>query len=108
MSIETVYRVIKANGDLAGEYMDKKQADLHDQKLDCIYLIAELVGASPVSLDDAQAERVAEYLVDNKAQVLSALKKVKLDTVTHSEPHQQNRPTDIDDNVEPLKKAANS
>ena len=36
MTIEIVYRVRKPNGELAGEYMDKKQADAHDQKLDCI------------------------------------------------------------------------
>ncbi len=76
MSIEVIYRVLKSNGELAGEYMDKKEADAHDQKLDCIYVIAELVQEA-TSLSDEAAEKVAEHLVQKRADVMSALKKVK-------------------------------
>lgn len=77
MSVEIVYRVVKTNGELAGEYMDKKLADAHDQKLDCIYTLVELMLEKSSHLDEASAEKIAEHLVDNKAELMSALKKVK-------------------------------
>lgn len=77
MSIEVIYRVLKADGELAGEYMDKKLADSHDQKLDCIYIIADLMLEQAKQLGAETAEAIAEHLVNNKQSVLNALKKVK-------------------------------
>ena len=77
MTIEVIYRVLKTNGELAGEYMDKKLADAHDQKLDCIYMIADLICTAAPELAGDKADRIAERLVDNKAEITSALKKVK-------------------------------
>ena len=73
MSIQTIYRVLKNNGDLAGEYMDKKLADLHDQKLDSISAIAELISEQAPNLDEAEVEAIAEHLVNNKANLMAAL-----------------------------------
>ena|ERR1044071_3601334 len=77
MSIEVIYRVLKANGELAGEYMDRKLAEAHDQKLDCIYAIVELITEQAKGLDTKVIEGIAEHLVNNKQAVLTALKKVK-------------------------------
>lgn len=77
MSVEVVYRVVKTNGELAGEYMDKKLADAHDQKLDCIYTLVELMLEKSDALNEAAAEKIAEHMVDNKTEIMSALKKVK-------------------------------
>jgi uncharacterized protein len=77
MSIEVIYRVLKANGELAGEYMDRKLADAHDQKLDCIYAIVDLITEHSKGLDAKVIEGIAEHLVNNKQVVMSALKKVK-------------------------------
>ncbi|GAB1264873.1 YebG family protein [Aurantivibrio infirmus] len=77
MSIEVIYRVLKTNGELAGEYMDKKLADSHDQKLDCIYTITDLMLEASKALDADTAEGIAEHLVNNKQTMLDALKKVK-------------------------------
>jgi len=77
MSIEVIYRVLKNDGELAGEYMDKKLADSHDQKLDCIYTIADLILEQSTQLGAETAEAIAEYLANNKQTLLNALKKVK-------------------------------
>lgn len=77
MTIQTIYRVLKNNGDLAGEYMDKKLADLHDQKLDSISAIAELISEQSPNLGEAEVEAIAEHLVNNKANLMAALKKIK-------------------------------
>jgi dsDNA-binding SOS-regulon protein len=77
MSIEVIYRVLKQNGELAGEYMDKKLADSHDQKLDSIYAIADLIKEQAKDLDFAVVEGIAEHLVDNRQAVVAALKKIK-------------------------------
>jgi dsDNA-binding SOS-regulon protein len=77
MSIEVIYRVLKSNGELAGEYMDRKQAEAHDQKLDCIYAIVDLIADHSKSLDAKVIEGIAEHLVNNKQAVMNALKKVK-------------------------------
>jgi len=77
MSIEVIYRVLKSDGELAGEYMDRKLAEAHDQKLDCIYAIVELIAEQAKGLDAKIVERIAEHLVNNKQTVMNALKKVK-------------------------------
>ena len=77
MSIEVIYRVMKTNGELAGEYMDKKLADAHDQKLDGIYAIVDLISEQTKDLDAEVMEGIAEHLVNNKQVVMGALKKVK-------------------------------
>lgn len=77
MAIEVVYRVKKPNGELAGEYMDKKQADAHDQKLDCIYTIVDLIQSECDQLEDSVSEQIAECMVDNRQLLMASLKKVK-------------------------------
>ncbi len=117
MSVEVVYRVVKTNGELAGEYMDKKLADAHDQKLDCIYTLVELMLEKSDALNEAAAEKIAEHMVDNKAALMNALKKVK-DAQSPSDSKKQpvNSPltpngSDNESNVELLetnKKVANA
>ncbi|NJO13558.1 MAG: YebG family protein, partial [Gammaproteobacteria bacterium] len=77
MTIEVIYRVLKSNGELAGEYMDRKLAEAHDQKLDCIYAIVDLIADHAKGLDTKVIEGIAEHLVNNRQAVMSALKKVK-------------------------------
>ena len=77
MTIEIVYRVKKSNGELAGEYMDKKEADAHDRKLDCIYTIVDLMVEGSSDLDLDLMEVIAEKLVERKQELINALKKVK-------------------------------
>jgi dsDNA-binding SOS-regulon protein len=98
MSIEVIYRVLKSNGELAGEYMDRKLAEAHDQKLDCINAIAELIAEQSKGLDAKVIEGIAEHLVNNKQVVMNALKKVK--DVASEEA--QSPPRAIDSNVEPI------
>ncbi|MDN3640107.1 YebG family protein [Simiduia curdlanivorans] len=77
MAIEIVYRVIKRNGEQAGEYMDKKLADAHDQRLDCVYTIVDLISAEETGLTEAAIEAIAERLIENRQDLMTALKKVK-------------------------------
>ena len=77
MAIEIVYRVIKRNGEQAGEYMDKKLADAHDQRLDCVYTIVDLISEEDTGLAEAAIEKIAERLIDNRQDLMAALKKVK-------------------------------
>lgn len=77
MAIEIVYRVIKRNGEQAGEYMDKKLADAHDQRLDCVYTIVDLLNAEDTGLSEPALEAIAERLIDNRNELMAALKKVK-------------------------------
>jgi dsDNA-binding SOS-regulon protein len=77
MAIEIVYRVLKRNGEQAGEYMDKKLADAHDQRLDCVYTIVDLISEEDTGLSEANIEALAERLIDNRHDVIAALKKVK-------------------------------
>jgi len=104
MSIEVIYRVLKANGELAGEYMDRKLADAHDQKLDCIYAIVDLIGEHAKGLDTKVIEGIAEHLVNNKQAIITALKKVK--DVAADEP--QSPPRVSDSNVESIAAARKS
>ncbi|WNO09205.1 YebG family protein [Teredinibacter sp. KSP-S5-2] len=102
MTIEVVYRVKKPNGELAGEYMDKKLADAHDQKLDCIYTIAELIQENCKELNEDLSEQVAECLVDNRDLLVSSLKKVK------SIPGESTSSKEAESSVTPLKQASAS
>lgn len=77
MAIEIVYRVIKRNGEQAGEYMDKKLADAHDQRLDCVYTIVDLINEVDTGLSEAAVEAIAEKMIDNRQDLMTALKKVK-------------------------------
>ncbi|AFU97997.1 YebG family protein [Simiduia agarivorans] len=77
MAIEIVYRVIKRNGEQAGEYMDKKLADAHDQRLDCVYTIVDLISDVETGLGEDKVEMIAEKLIDNRQDLMAALKKVK-------------------------------
>ncbi len=77
MTIEIIYRVKKPNGELAGEYMDKKEADAHDRRLDCIYTIVDLMVEGSSDLDLDLMEVIAEKLVERKQELMTALKKVK-------------------------------
>ena len=77
MAIEIVYRVLKRNGEQAGEYMDKKLADAHDQRLDCVYTIVDLISEQDTGLTEAAIENIAERLIDNRHDLMAALKKVK-------------------------------
>lgn len=77
MAIEIVYRVIKRNGEQAGEYMDKKLADAHDQRLDCVYTIVDLINEVDTGLTEAAVEAIAERLIENRQDLMNALKKVK-------------------------------
>ncbi|MBB3168674.1 YebG family protein [Simiduia aestuariiviva] len=77
MAIEIVYRVLKRNGEQAGEYMDKKLADAHDQRLDCVYTIVDLISEEDTGLTESAIEALAERLIDNRQDLMSALKKVK-------------------------------
>ena len=77
MAIEIVYRVIKRNGEQAGEYMDKKLADAHDQRLDCVYTIVDLISEEETGLTEAAIEAIAERLIENRHDLMTALKKVK-------------------------------
>jgi dsDNA-binding SOS-regulon protein len=101
MSIEVIYRVLKSNGELAGEYMDRKLAEAHDQKLDCIYAIVDLIADHAKGLDAKVIEGIAEHLVNNRQTVMNALKKVK--DVAPEEP--QAAPRASDSNVEPIASA---
>jgi len=98
MSIEVIYRVLKSNGELAGEYMDRKLAEAHDQKLDCIYAIVDLIAEQAKGLDTKVIEGIAEHLVNNKQTVMNALKKVK--DVAAEEPQSPQRSSDS--NVESI------
>jgi len=100
MSITTVYRVLKTNGELAGEYVDKKLADAHDQKLDGIYAISELIEAKAPELSVQVVEAIAEHLVDNKSAVLAALKKIK-DIASEEKPATKSNPNNHS-NIETL------
>lgn len=77
MAIEVVYRVLKRNGEQAGEYMDKKLADAHDQRLDCVYTIVDLISEEETGLTESAIESIAERLIDNRQDLMAALKKVK-------------------------------
>ena len=77
MAIEIVYRVIKRNGEQAGEYMDKKLADAHDQRLDCVYTIVDLISEEETGLTESAIEAIAERLIENRHDLMTALKKVK-------------------------------
>lgn len=77
MAIEIVYRVLKRNGEQAGEYMDKKLADAHDQRLDCVYTIVDLISEEDTGLTETAIEAIAERLIDNRQDLMAALKKVK-------------------------------
>ncbi len=106
MSIEVIYRVLKSNGELAGEYMDRKLADAHDQKLDCIYTIVDLIAEQAKGLDAKVIEGIAEHLVNNKQAVISALKKVK--DIAPDETQSQQRVTDSNvESITSIKKLAN-
>lgn len=111
MSVEVIYRVLKTNGELAGEYMDKKQADAHDQKLDCIYTLVELVLEHAKDIEESVAEGIAEHLVDNKSVVLSALKKVKDTPAVKEDDNSASPIISVDDSkletIDSNKKAAN-
>ena len=96
MPVEIIYRVIKRDGNQAGEYMDKKLADAHDQRLDCIYTIVDLIEEKESGLSPDSVEAIAEHLVDNRQDLLTALKKVKDMPKTME---------DTPSNVEPLTKA---
>lgn len=95
MAIEIVYRVIKRNGEQAGEYMDKKLADAHDQRLDCVYTIVDLISDVETGLGEDKVEMIAEKLIDNRQDLMAALKKVK-DLPTPAE----------DENVTPISAAS--
>jgi uncharacterized protein len=101
MSIEVIYRVLKSNGELAGEYMDRKLAEAHDQKLDCIYAIVDLITEQAKGLDTKVIEGIAEHLVNNRQTVMSALKKVK-ETAPEEAPSPQRA---SDSNVESITSA---
>ncbi|UTA46502.1 YebG family protein [Simiduia sp. 21SJ11W-1] len=88
MAIEVVYRVLKRNGEQAGEYMDKKLADAHDQRLDCVYTIVDLISEEDTGLTEAAIEAIAERLIDNRQDLMAALKKVK--DLPQSEPEAEN------------------
>ena len=77
MAIEIVFRVIKRNGEQAGEYMDKKLADAHDQRLDCVYTIVDLISEEETGLTESAIEAIAERLIENRHDLMTALKKVK-------------------------------
>lgn len=105
MSIEVIYRVLKSNGELAGEYMDRKLAEAHDQKLDCIYAIVDLISQQAKGLDAKIIEGIAEHLVNNKQAVVNALKKVK--DVAAEEPSSPQRASDSNvESIASAKKAA--
>jgi dsDNA-binding SOS-regulon protein len=107
MSIEVIYRVLKSNGELAGEYMDRKLAEAHDQKLDCIYAIVDVIAEQAKGLDKKVIEGIAEHLVNNRQAVMIALKKVK--DVAPEETQSLQRA--VDSNVESItsaKKLANA
>ena len=97
MSIEVVYRVIKRDGNQAGEYMDKKLADAHDQRLDCIYTIVDLIEEKESGLSSDKLEGIAEHLIENRQNLMGALKKVK--DLPKPESEQES-------NIEPINKAA--
>src|SRR5687767_2010907 len=101
MSIEVIYRVLKSNGELAGEHMDRKLAEAHDQKLDCIYAIVDLIAEHSKGLDAKAIEGIAEHLVNNRQTVMNALKKVK--DVAPEEPQSSQRASDS--NVESIASA---
>jgi dsDNA-binding SOS-regulon protein len=106
MSIEVIYRVLKANGELAGEYMDRKLAEAHDLKLDCISAIVDLIEEPAKGVDPKVIEAIAEHLVNHKQALVAALKKVK-DVAAEDAPSPQRA---ADSNVESItaaKKLAN-
>ncbi|MND11900.1 hypothetical protein D3C87_347720 [compost metagenome] len=77
MSIQLIYQVLNRQGKVFGEYQDKKVAAAVDHRLETIYdLSAKLIEAMPQATE-AERDAVAEYLVDNREQVVSMLKSVK-------------------------------
>ncbi|MDX1655635.1 MAG: YebG family protein [Candidatus Competibacteraceae bacterium] len=81
MSVEVIYRIIDRHGNIVEETVDKKTADLIDQRLDAIYEICDFLldPRSPMrDLGSEQdAEKLAEHLVDNRDFLTAVLKKVK-------------------------------
>ena len=57
--------------------MDKKLADAHDQRLDCVYTIVDLISEEETGLTESAIEAIAERLIENRHDLMTALKKVK-------------------------------
>ncbi len=55
-------------------FTSKKEADAYDKMLDCADQLAAFLGASTVTLDDAQLEELGLYLASNKEVVQSLFK----------------------------------
>ncbi|WP_163934748.1 YebG family protein [Paraferrimonas sp. SM1919] len=77
MAVEVIYRVVKRNGDTAGEYMEKKLADAYDQRLDCMYSIVDLIAKADDSIAEDISEKIADVFIENRNELMAALKKVK-------------------------------
>ena len=77
MAIELIYRIRDRKGIIQGEYMDKKTADIIDQRLDVMYDLSDSMRELDAGLSDDQAEKLAVWMMDNREDLMKSLKRVK-------------------------------
>lgn len=77
MAIELIYRVRDRKGNIQGEYMDKKTADIIDHRLDVMYELSDCMADLDVGLSEAQTEKLALWMMDNRQDLIKSLKRVK-------------------------------
>lgn len=61
-------------------FISKKEADTYDKMLDCADQLAGFLGASPITLDEAQLEELGLYLASNKETVQRLFKGITFDS----------------------------
>lgn len=77
MAIHTIYRVTDRTGKTVGEFMDKKTADIIDQRLDVMYELSDSMANLDAGLSETQTEKLALWMMDNREALMKSLKKVK-------------------------------
>lgn len=79
MTIKAVFQVIDRNDKVIGEFMDKKLADILDKRTDVMYALSDKMTAKNPGpgLSDEKAEKLAEWLMDDRKDIVDLLKKVR-------------------------------
>jgi dsDNA-binding SOS-regulon protein len=77
MAVELIYRIRDRKGNIQGEYMEKKTADIIDQRLDVMYELSDSMHYLDASLSETQTEKLALWMMDNREELMKSLKRVK-------------------------------
>ncbi|WP_415913020.1 YebG family protein [Neptuniibacter sp. QD37_11] len=77
MPIINVYRVVDRKGNLIGEYMDKKVADIVDKRMDAQYDLADKMQELGLELTEQQCEALGGWMVEAREDIKDVLKGLK-------------------------------